>query len=197
MPAGEDATLGRQVPAVKLIGPGAVIWPVAIWYLVPEPIAWSVHESSGGEPICTERFWISAGTPNAVLSSGAQSEGFSTPSLSMSGSTQSAIPSPSVSVNPSSTTPLQLLSSLSHTSLDACVFWTQFSEPTWQILVPAEQTPGSPVPHAPPPPGLFSSTWPLQLLSSPSHTSLDACVFCVQTMWPALQLVVPAEQTPG
>src|SRR5712692_7723118 len=52
----------------------------------------------------------SPGTALTLLMSGAQSETSGTPSLSSSGSTQSARPSPSVSRNPSSTTPLQLSS---------------------------------------------------------------------------------------
>src|SRR5437867_6031933 len=73
---------------------------------------------------------------------------------------------------PSSTDPLQSLSIPSQASMEGCVFWTQFSEPTWQVLVPIEHTPGIPVVQAPPPPGLFSSTRPSQLLSTLSHTSL-------------------------
>ena len=42
-----------------------------------------------------------------------------------------------------------------------------------QVCVPAEQTPSRPVLHEPPPPGLFSSVWPLQLLSLPSQISAE------------------------
>ena len=44
-----------------------------------------------------------------------------------------------------------------------------------QTAVPAAQTPGLPLLHAAPPPGLPSSTWPLQSLSTPSQVSSALC----------------------
>src|SRR5581483_11685775 len=97
----------------------------------------------------------------------------------------------------SSTIPLQSLSSPSHTSADAWAFWLQRIAPLVQLVVPAAQTPVLPVLQASPPPGLPSSTVPLQLSSSPLHTSAVACTFWLQAMAPAVQAVVPAAHTPG
>src|SRR5947199_283804 len=72
----------------------------------------------------------------------------------------------------------------------------QCSEPAKQAVVPAEHTPRLPVEQATLPPGLPSSTWPLQLLSRPSQTSALGWTCWLQTTAPAMQAVVPAAHTP-
>src|SRR5258706_16474522 len=99
---------------------------------------WTSYVTTVGEPEGIRTFATSAGTPQAVGSPGAQSPPLGTPSLSMSGSMQSARPSPSVSGNPSFTTPLQLLSRESQISGDGWGFWAHDSDPPWHVVVPAE-----------------------------------------------------------
>ena len=100
-------------------------------------------------------------------------------------------------VAPSSTVPLQLLSNPSHTSAEGFTLRTQVSTPLMHWVVPAEHTPDCPVLQAMPPPGFPSSTCPLQLLSSPSHTSALALWLGTQIMAPPTHWVVPDAQTPS
>src|SRR5262249_51385801 len=86
--------------------------------------------------------------------------------------------------SPSSVWPLQSLSTPSHISGDGCTFWLHTSIPLVHALVPAAQTPGSPVLQSWPPPGSPSSVWPLQSLSTPSHISGDGCTFWLHTIIP-------------
>src|SRR5437763_318559 len=80
------------------------------------------------------------------------------------------------------------LSRPSQDSLEGCVFWLQAIEPAEHAVVPALQTPCLPVLQSRPPPGLPSSTTPLQLLSRPSHASRVGW-----RVW--LHATAPAEQT--
>ncbi len=98
---------------------------------------------------------------------------------------------------PSSTVPLQLLSMPSQTSPVGETFWLQTTAPLTQAVVPAAQAPSLSVVQARPPPGLPSSTAPLQSLSLPSQVSALGCTFWLQTMPPFEHAVVPAEQTPS
>jgi len=71
----------------------------------------------------------------------------------------------------------QSLSLPSQISVEEGTFWLQRIAPPEQSVMPAEQTPGLPVVQAMLPPGLPSSTAPLQLLSRPSQLSVPAGVF--------------------
>src|SRR5439155_1184654 len=62
--------------------------------------------------------------------------------------------------------------------------------------VPAAHTPWLPVLQAAPPPGLPSSTTPLQLLSLPSQISAIGSASWMQTMAPLVHAVLPAAHTP-
>src|SRR5213594_3270957 len=75
------------------------------------------------------------------------------------------------SPRPSSALPLQSLSSPSQTSAEDAVFWLQTIAPPVHAVVPAAQTPCSPVLQLEPPPGLPLSITPLQSSSRPLHTS--------------------------
>src|SRR4051794_28265594 len=70
--------------------------------------------------------------------------------------------------------------------------------PPEQVSVPTRHAPGSMVTHAAPPPGLLSSTRPLQLSSRPLQVS-DATGgwFAAHTIRPELQCSVPRADTPG
>src|SRR5207302_761113 len=97
---------------------------------------------------------------------------------------------------PLSTTPLQSLSTPSQTSATAGRFSLHATAPFAHCVTPGPHGPGLPVLHATPPPGLFSSTAPLQSLSLPSHTSAPGARFSVQSTWPFAHGVVPAPQAP-
>src|SRR5205085_770577 len=98
---------------------------------------------------------------------------------------------------PSSTAPLQSLSSPSQVSGDGCTFWLHASEPFVQEVVPAAQSPAAPAEHGWLEPGLPSSTAPWQSLSMPSHGSGEGCASCLHATAPAGQAVVPAAQAPS
>src|SRR3712207_8397781 len=77
---------------------------------------------------------------------------------------------------------------------DALPIWVQTTAPFWQLVVPGPQTPRSPVLHVLPPPGLPSSTIPLQLSSRPdrkstrlnsSHANISYAVFCLKKKKPS------------
>ncbi len=97
---------------------------------------------------------------------------------------------------PSSVAPLQLLSRPSHVSGADCVFWLHLISPFWQAVVPAAHAPSRPVLQPTPPPGLPSSTCPLQLSSRLLHDSFEGCTFCTQMTCAFWQEVVPGPQTP-
>src|SRR5689334_10493716 len=79
---------------------------------------------------------------------------------------------------PSSTVPSQSLSTPSlHASATGNTVCAQPSAPPLHVFTPTEHGPGMPVKHAPPPPGLPSSTPVSQSLSSPSHTSAELPTF--------------------
>src|SRR5690349_16664608 len=93
--------------------------------------------------------------------------------------------------------PSQSLSLASQTSAPAIWFCTQLIAPPWHWLVPALHTPAMPVTHAPPPPGLPSSTPVSQSLSSPSHTSGAAAPFDTQVSDAFWHCCVPGPHTPA
>src|SRR5215217_4395883 len=72
---------------------------------------------------------------------------------------------------PSSTSPSQSLSRLSHCSADADWFCVHTTLPPVHAVVPVAQTPSNSVSHVVPPPGLPSSATPSQLSSIPLHCS--------------------------
>src|SRR5215475_12395711 len=112
----------------------------------------------------------SAGIPNAVASSGAQSAPSSTPSLSSSVSAQSFRPSWSVSITLSSGVPSQSLSRPSHSSGPGPTPPAQPIEPFVHAVAPYWQVPTL-EPQVRPPPGFPSSTCWLQLSSRLLHSS--------------------------
>ncbi len=77
------------------------------------------------------------------------------------------------------------------------MLWLQAMLPFWHAVMPAAHTPGLPVLQFCPPPGLPSSTCPLQLLSRPSHVSAEGGSTSLQTIDPLVHAVMPAEQTPA
>jgi hypothetical protein len=97
---------------------------------------------------------------------------------------------------PLSTTPSQSSSTPLHVSATAAWFAVQAMDPPVHAVVPAEHAPCWPVEHARPPPGLLSSTVPLQSSSRPSHVSADGAAVCTQTIAPAVHAVVPAAHAP-
>jgi hypothetical protein len=99
--------------------------------------------------------------------------------------------------HPSSVLPLQLLSRPSQTSVDGDVFCWHTTAPPEQEVVPWLHTPSRPVEHANPPPGLPLSVIPLQSSSRPLQVSDIGIEFCVQTIDPLVQLVVPIAQMPS
>src|SRR6266850_5138690 len=167
--AGEETALGRQVPAAKLTEPAAERFPVAIWYLVPEPMACPDHVSCGGVPATTSRFCTSVGVPKAVASRGAQSPASKAPSLSSSVSMQSFAPSESVSGKPSSTCVSQLLSLPSHDSAAGKTAPWHMMDPLVHVMAPMRHSPTVDTPQMAPPPGFPSSICELQLLSTLSQ----------------------------
>src|SRR4051812_26888223 len=85
----------------------------------------------------------------------------------------------------------------SQISADADWLWLHTRPPAEQAVTPLAQTPSRPVWQATPPPGLPSSTAPLQSLSTPSQLSAEGDWVWLQTRAPAEQAVTPAEQAPG
>src|SRR5439155_978974 len=98
---------------------------------------------------------------------------------------------------PSSVAPSQSLSMPSQTSALGVTLRLHAIAPPMHAVVPAAQTPGRPVLHEAPPPGLPSSVLPLQLLSRPSQTSGLGATLRLQITAPAVHAVVPAAQTPS
>src|SRR5262245_51242706 len=92
---------------------------------------------------------------------------------------------------PSSVTPSQSLSTPSHSSVEGDAFCTHTSEPFWQDSVPKEHTPGRPVLHVVPPPGLPLSTTPSQSSSALLHVSALGGESWTQVTDPAKQAVTP------
>src|SRR4029077_13932786 len=85
----------------------------------------------------------------------------------------------------------------SQISTMGCTFWLQVMAPPVHAVVPAAHTPSFPVLHGIAPPGLPSSTAPLQSLSLPSQISTMGCTFWLQVMSPLVHAVVPAAHTPS
>src|SRR2546425_644555 len=166
------------------------IGPPVAKELNPSPSA-SLSQTSP-LPSPSRSAWFGLGT------SGQLSEASGTPSLSSSGSTQSAMPSPSVSRNPSSTTPLQLSSrplQVSVVGLPGTHGWTcpptQFTTvllqaPTPHVVVP---TPSSTGPSQ-------SSSLPLQV-AAVGVPGVQVCgtppeqLFTVLVQAPTPHVVVP------
>src|SRR5947209_1806001 len=120
-----------------------------------------------------------------------------TPSLSSSGSTQSAIPSPSVSRNPSSTEPLQLSSTPLQTSMVGLPGTHCCGVPPLQLFTVLVQ---APTPHVVVPSP--SSTLPLQSSSIPSQISglgapgVQVCG-CPPTQAVTVRVQAPTPQVSG
>src|SRR5712691_10998475 len=108
----------------------------------------------------------SPGMAQTLLIRDAQSDTSGTPSLSSSGSMQSASPSPSVSGKPLSTTPSQSSSMPLQTSAAGVPGVHVWGAPLTQLLMVRVQ---APTPHVVDP--RFSSTRPLQSSSTPLHAS--------------------------
>src|SRR5690606_9737708 len=99
----------------------------------------------------------------------------------------------------SSVWPLQLLSSPSPHESEPAACWVCWHtiEPPVQAVVPAPPMPARPDVQAPPPPGLPSSVWPLQSLSTLSQASAEGAVVGVHIIPPPEHDIVPSAHTPG
>src|SRR5262245_36127473 len=93
--------------------------------------------------------------------------------------------------------PSQSLSRPSQISVDGLTLRLHTMLPPEHAVVPAAHTPCWPVEHARPPPGLPSSTWPLQLLSRLSQTSDVGPWLRLHTIEPPEHAVVPAAHWPS
>src|SRR5947208_4916465 len=158
-------------------------------------LAWTMgvkRKAPGGPPGTDARVWpTSPGTALTLLTRGRQSEVSGTPSLSSSGSTQSARPSASVSGKPLSTRRWQSSSMPLQTSV---------------VGVPGVQVPGAPLTQAGPllwqapwPQVIvprLSSTEPLQSSSMPLQTSAVGAPGVQVWVTPPTQLLTVRWQAP-